>query len=73
MSWREKMLMRLMSNRVIIKIMSVPIVIKILTWETRAFLWVASLFSRKKEAQPDQSPPDSGSSAQSQHQAHYSE
>ena len=69
MSWRDRTLIRLMGNRVVLKIMTNPAVIKILTWETRAFLWVASLFSRKKKgAPPDQSnSSDSGSSAQSQH------
>jgi hypothetical protein len=62
MSWRDRLLMKLMGNKIVIRIMSVPIVVKILTKETQAFLWVMSLFSRKKkEAQPDQSQPsDSG-------------
>ena len=42
------MLMKMMSNRTVIKIMSIPIVIKIITVEMKAFMWVASLFSRKK-------------------------
>ena len=50
MSWRDKMLMKIMSNRVVLKIMSIPIVMKIITWEMKAFMWVASLFSRKKKA-----------------------
>jgi hypothetical protein len=58
MSWRDKLLLKIMGSTVVIKIMSMPIVVKILTVETRAFLWVASLFSReKKAAQPDQSHP----------------
>jgi len=56
------MLMKLMSNRVVLKIMSVPIVMKIITVEMKAFIWVASLFSRKKEAAPTEQgqPPESG-------------
>jgi hypothetical protein len=59
--------MKIMGNRVVLKIMSIPIVIKIMTIEMKAFMWVASLFSRKKkEAQPDQSQPsDSGNTTQS--------
>ncbi len=52
------MLMKMMSNRVVIKIMSIPIVMKIITIEMRAFMWVMSLFSRKKkETQPEQGQP----------------
>lgn len=67
MSWRDKLLMKIMGNRVVLKIMSIPIVVKIITIEMKAFMWVMSLFSRKKkEAQPDQSPPsDSANSAPS--------
>jgi hypothetical protein len=54
MSWRDKLLLKIMGNKVVIKIMSIPIVIKIITVEMKAFMWVMSLFSRKKkEAQPD--------------------
>jgi len=48
MSWRDKLLMKLMSNRLVIKMMSVPIIVKILTKEVQAFTWVVSLFKRKK-------------------------
>jgi hypothetical protein len=63
MSWRDRMLMKLMTNRVVIKIMSIPIVMKIITIEMKAFMWVMSLFSGKKEetnGEQDQ-PPESGS------------
>ena len=67
MSWRDRLLIKLMGNKIVIRIMSVPIVVKILTKETQAFLWVMSLFRRKKkEAQLDQSQPsDSGNITQS--------
>jgi len=56
------MLIKIMSNRVVIKIMSIPIVMKIITWEMKAFMWVASLFSRKKKETPvEGQPPESGS------------
>ncbi len=58
MSWKDRLLIKLMGNKLVIKIMSMPIVMKILTKETQAFLWVSSLFKRKKsEAQPDQAQP----------------
>ena len=64
MSWRDRMLIKIMSNRVVIKIMSIPIVMKIITVEMKAFMWVMSLFSRKKKATPTEQgqPPESGSS-----------
>jgi len=67
MGWRDKLLMKIMGNRVVLKIMSIPIVVKIMTIEMKAFMWVMSLFSRKKkELQPDQSDPsDAGNSAPS--------
>jgi hypothetical protein len=67
MSWRDKLLLKIMGNRVVLKIMSIPIVMKIITVEMKAFMWVMSLFNRKKkEPQPDQShPSDSGNSAPS--------
>jgi hypothetical protein len=48
MRWRDRMLMKLMSNKVVIKMMSIPIVMKIITLEMKAFMWIISLFSRKK-------------------------
>ena len=65
MRWRDRLLLKIMGNKVVLKIMSIPIVMKIITLEMKAFMWVTSLFSRKKEeGQPDQSnPSDSGNSA----------
>ena len=53
MSWKDKLMLKMMGNKLVIKMMSSPIVIKILTVETKAFILVISLFSRKK-SQPDQ-------------------
>ena len=53
MSWKTKLMMKMMGNKLVIKMMSIPIVVKILTKETEAFIWVISLFRRKK-SQPDQ-------------------
>ena len=57
------MLLKIMGNRVVLKIMSNTIVMKIITAEMKAFIWVASLFSRKKKAAPTEQgqPPESGS------------
>ena len=49
MSWRDKMLLKIMGNRVVLRIMSNRIVMKIITAEMKAFMWLASLFSGKKE------------------------
>lgn len=67
MSWRDKLLLKIMGNRVVLKIMSIPIVVKLMTVEMKAFMWIMSLFSRKKkEAPPDQgAPSDSGNTAPS--------
>ncbi len=53
MSWRDKLLLKIMGNKVVIKIMSTPIMMKIITAEMKAFIWVMSIFSRKKKAQPE--------------------
>jgi hypothetical protein len=57
------MLMKMMSNRVVIRIMSIPIVMKIITIEMKAFMWVMSVFSRKKKETTGEQgqPPESGS------------
>jgi hypothetical protein len=58
MSWRDKMLMKIIGNRVVLKMISMPIVMKMIAAEIKAFIWVASLFSRKKkETQTEQAQP----------------
>lgn len=49
MSWKDRLLIKLMSNKVVLKLMSIPFVVKILTKIIQAFSWVASLFSRNKK------------------------
>lgn len=49
MSWRDRLLMKLMGNKIVLRLMSIPIVMKILTKEVQAFSRVTSLFSRNKE------------------------
>jgi len=48
MSAKDKLLMKLMSNRLVIKSMSIPIVVTILTKETQALVWIMSPFTKKK-------------------------
>ena len=67
MSWRDKMLLKIMGNRVVLKIMSNRIMMKIITVEMKAIMWLMSPFTKKKtEGQPEQGPPaNSGNNPQS--------
>jgi hypothetical protein len=49
MSWKDRMIMKLMGNKLIIKIFSIPIVLKIMMWETQVFMSIISFFKGKKE------------------------
>ena len=44
------MIMKILGNKLAIKTLSIPIVLKVLVWETKVFISVISLFTRKKEA-----------------------
>jgi len=56
MSWRDKLLLKIMGNRVVLRMMSNRIVMKIITAEMKIVMWLASPFSKKeKEEQADQS------------------
>jgi hypothetical protein len=46
--WQDRLMLKMMSNKLVIKIFSIPIVMKVLMWETKVFLSIMSLFSRKK-------------------------
>ena len=48
MSWKDRLLIKLMGNKLVIKLMSIPIVVKVLTKETQALIWIMSPFSKKK-------------------------
>jgi hypothetical protein len=50
MSWKDRFIMKMMGNKLIIKIFSIPIVLKIMMWETQVLMSIISLFRRKKEA-----------------------
>jgi len=50
MGWKERLLIKMLGSKVVIKILSIPIVLKVLMWETKVFVSVISLFTGKKEA-----------------------
>ena len=50
MNWKDRLMLNMMSNRVIIKIFSIPIVLKIMMGLTQVLVSVASRFKGKKEA-----------------------
>ena len=50
MSWKDKLIMKLMGNKLIIKVFSIPIVLKIMMWEAQVFMSIITLFKGKKEA-----------------------
>jgi len=49
MSWKDRLMLKMMSNKLLIKILSIPIVVKVLTKLTQMFISVTSLFKRKKK------------------------
>lgn len=56
MSWKDRLMLKMMSNRIVIKIFSIPIVVKLITLEMKAFMYLTSLFRREKAEAPE-SPP----------------
>ena len=50
MNWTDRLMVKMLGSKLVIKILSIPIVLKVLMWETRVFMSVISLFTRKKEA-----------------------
>ena len=49
MSWKDRLIMKFMGNKLIIKIFSIPIVLKIMMWETQIFMSIIGLFKGKKK------------------------
>ena len=41
-------MLKMMSNKLVIRIFSIPIVVKIMMWETKVFISLISLFKRGK-------------------------
>ncbi len=50
MNWKDRLIMKMLGNKLVIKILSISIVLKVLMWETKVFMSVISLFTGKKEA-----------------------
>ena len=48
MSWQDRLIMRIMGNKLVIKVFSIPIVLKIMMWETKVIMSFISVFKRKK-------------------------
>lgn len=48
MRWQDKLMLKMMTNKLVIRIFSIPIVLKVMMWETKVFLSIMSLFKRKK-------------------------
>jgi hypothetical protein len=49
LSWKDRLMLKMMSNKLVIKILSIPIVVKVLTKLAQMFISVTSLFKRKKK------------------------
>ena len=49
MSWKDKLMMKMMTNPIILKIFTMPIVVKIMTLMTRIFMAIFSLSKGKPE------------------------
>ena len=50
MNWKDRLMMKAMGNKLVIKVFSIPIVLKVLMWEAKVFVSIISLFKGKKEA-----------------------
>jgi len=48
MGWKDKLMLKMMSSTLIIKIFSIPIVVKLLTWMAQILMAIFSLFGKKK-------------------------
>ena len=50
MSWKDRLIMKILGKKLVIKILSIPIVLKVLMGMTQTFISMTSRFKRKKEA-----------------------
>jgi hypothetical protein len=48
MRWQDRLMLKMMSNQLVIRIFSIPMVMKIMMWETKLLMSVMSLFKRRK-------------------------
>ena len=51
MSFNDRLMLKMMSNKVVIKIFSIPIVVKLINFELKVFMGIASLFKGKEKAE----------------------
>ncbi len=49
MSWKDKLMLKMMTNPIIIKIFTMPIVVKMMTLMTQVLMAIFSLFKGKTE------------------------
>ena len=49
MGWRDRLMLRILGNKLVVKILSIPIVMKVLMKLTQVFISLISLFQRKKK------------------------
>jgi hypothetical protein len=47
MRWQDRMMISMMSNKVVLKIFGNPAVMKVITWEMKAIIAITSLFKKK--------------------------
>ena len=50
MGWKDRFMLKMMSNKIIMKIFSIPIVMKITMWEMKIIFGIISIFKRKQPA-----------------------
>jgi len=48
--WKDRFMLKMMSNKIIMKIFSIPIVLKITMWEIKVISAILSIFKRKQPA-----------------------
>ena len=49
MSWKDRLIMKVMGNKVVIKVFSIPIVLKLMMWQAGVFMSIVSLFKRNRQ------------------------
>ena len=50
MSWKDRLMMKMLGNKVVIKIFSIPIVLKSMMWLTQVLVSAVSVFKKKNES-----------------------
>ena len=49
MGWRDRLMLKILGNKLVVKILSIPIVLKVLMKLTQVFISLISVFQRKKK------------------------